>query len=163
MIDEQEKPYEIQIWFHAQEDDRYLAEPHVVIKHQHRDLAYEEYSSIALYDPFHIQLMEYDNNGDGDVLAEDGTWEMNEGGRGMKKQYLYEVDEWSQDTRKWVFTSNRKLRYEELMLMFCDGVHMDECKTERVDDGVSVTYKGTTYGDNSEIELIGDFAEEEEE
>ena len=27
----------------------------------------------------------------------------------MKKQYEYEVDEWSQDTRKWVFTSNRKL------------------------------------------------------
>ena len=73
---EQEKPYEIQIWFHAQEDDRYLAEPHVVIKHQHRDLAYDQYSSIASYDPFHIQLMEYDSDGDGDVLAEDGTWGM---------------------------------------------------------------------------------------
>lgn len=81
----------------------------------------------------------------------------------MKKQYLYEVDEWSQDTRKWVFTSNRKLTYEELMEMFCDGVHMDEGETETVDDGVSVTYHGTAYGDNSEIELIGDFAEEEEE
>ena len=81
----------------------------------------------------------------------------------MKKEYEYEIEEWSQDTRKWVFTSNRKLTYEELMQMFCDGVHMDEGKTETVDDGVSVTYHGTAYGDNSEIELIGDFAEEEEE
>ena len=81
----------------------------------------------------------------------------------MKKQYLYEVDEWSQDTRKWVFTSNRKLTYEELMEMFCDGVHMDEGETEILADGISVCYHGTYYGDNSEVELIGDFAEEEEE
>ena len=81
----------------------------------------------------------------------------------MKKKYEYEVDEWSQDSRKWVFTSNRKLTYEELMQMFCDGVHMDEGKTETVDDGVTVLYYGTSYGNNSEIELIGDFAKEEEE
>ena len=81
----------------------------------------------------------------------------------MKKQYLYEVDEWSQDTRKWVFTSNRKLTYEELMQMFSDGVHMDEGETEILADGISVYYHGTYYGDNSEIELMGDFAEEEEE
>ena len=79
----------------------------------------------------------------------------------MKKQYLYEVDEWSQDTRKWVFTSNRKLTYEELMQMFCDGVLMDEGKSETVDDGVSETYQGTFYGNNSEVELNGIFKEEE--
>jgi len=73
---EKVSPYEIQIWFHAQEDGRYLAEPHVVIKHQHENLAYKQYNSITSYDPFHIQLMEYDDNGDGDVVAEDGTWEM---------------------------------------------------------------------------------------
>jgi hypothetical protein len=39
---------------------------------------------------------------------------------------------------------------------------MDEGKTETVDDGVSVTYHGTFYGDNSDIELIGDFKEGEE-
>jgi hypothetical protein len=73
----------------------------------------------------------------------------------MKKQYLYEVEEWSQDTRKWVFTSNRKLTYEQLM-------QMDEGKTETVDDGVIVTYVGTFYGNNSEVELNGIFKEEVE-
>ena len=77
------------------------------------------------------------------------------------EKHEYEVEEWSQDTRKWVFTSNRKLTYEELMQMFCDGVHMDEGKTETVDDGVSVTYHGTYYGNNSEVELNGAFKEEE--
>ena len=77
------------------------------------------------------------------------------------EKHEYEVEEWSQDTRKWVFTSNRKLTYEELMEMFCDGVHMDEGKTETVDDGVSVNYQGTSYGNNCEVELNGDFKEEE--
>ena len=88
----EEKPYEIQIWFHVQEDDRYLAEPHVVIKHQHRDLAYDQYSSIASYGPFHIQLMEYDSNGDGDVLAEDGTW-----GEEISNPAQLEFGEWHTD------------------------------------------------------------------
>jgi hypothetical protein len=46
--------------------------------------------------------------------------------------------------------------------MFCDGVHMDEGKTETVDDGVIVTYVGTFYGNNSEVELNGIFKEEVE-
>jgi hypothetical protein len=78
------------------------------------------------------------------------------------EKHEYEVEEWSQDTRKWVFTSNRKLTYEELMQMFCDGVHMDEGKTETVDDGVIATYVGTFYGNNSEVELNGIFKEEEQ-
>ena len=49
------------------------------------------------------------------------------------------------------------------MQMFSDGVHMDEGETEILADGISVCYHGTYYGDNSEIELMGDFAEEEEE
>jgi len=77
---EQEKPFEIQIWFHAQKGERgeYLAEPHVVIKHHDKDSAYREYESIVIYDPFNIQLVEYDGNGDGDILEEGGTWEMSE-------------------------------------------------------------------------------------
>ena len=45
--------------------------------------------------------------------------------------------------------------------MFCDGVHMDEGKSETVDDGVSVKYHGTSYGNNCEVEMNGDFKEEE--
>ena len=68
--------YEIQIWFHAQEGGKFLAEPHVVIEHQNEDSAYEQYNSIIVYDPFHIQLVEYDVEGIGDILEEDGVWEM---------------------------------------------------------------------------------------
>jgi len=80
---EQEKPFEIQIWFHAQihehtEQLEYLAEPHVVIKHHDIDSAYREYESIVMHDPFHIQLVEYDSNGNGEMLEEGGTWEMSE-------------------------------------------------------------------------------------
>ena len=77
-----------------------------------------------------------------------------------KKQYKYEVEEWSQDTRKWVFTSDKKLTEEKILNLFYDGVHMDEDKTQTV-DGVSVTYHGTFYGDNCEVEASGDFKEEE--
>ena len=68
--------FEILIWFHALEGGRFLAEPHVVIEHQNEGSAYEQYNSIIMYDPFHIQLMVYDENGDGDTLEEEGTWEM---------------------------------------------------------------------------------------
>ena len=75
--DEQEKPYEIQIWFHAQEDNRYLGIPHVVIPHHNKDDAFAQFESIRMFSPFHIQLMEY-TDGDGDTLDEDGTWGMEE-------------------------------------------------------------------------------------
>ena len=50
-----------------------MAEPHVVIEHQNEDSAYKQYNSIIMYDRFHIQLMLYDENGDGDTLEEEGT------------------------------------------------------------------------------------------
>jgi len=75
-----QKPYEIQIWFHAQfhepEGRYYLAEPHVVIKKSRLKTAYEQYDSIIIHDPFYIQLVEYNECGDGDILEEGGTWEM---------------------------------------------------------------------------------------
>lgn len=73
---EQDKPFEILIWFHAQEGGKFLGEPHVVIEHHNKDSAYKQYKSIALYDPFFIQLMIYDEDGEGDILEEEGTWEM---------------------------------------------------------------------------------------
>ena len=70
---EQEKPYEIHIWFYAQEDNRYLGMPHVVIPHHDKDDAFMQFESIRMFSPFHIQLMEY-TDGDGDTLDEAGTW-----------------------------------------------------------------------------------------
>lgn len=73
-----QKPYEIQIWFHAQfyelEGRYFLAEPHVVIKKSRAESAYEQYDSIIIHDPFYIQLVEYNEYGDGDILEEGGTW-----------------------------------------------------------------------------------------
>ena len=54
----------------------------------------------------------------------------------------------------------KKLTEEKILNLFYDGVHMDEDKTQTV-DGVSVTYHGTFYGDNCEVEASGDFKEEE--
>jgi hypothetical protein len=69
--------WEIQIWFHAQEGG-FLAEPHVVITYPDQHSAYEAFDSINMYDPFHIQLVKYDDNGDGDIHGEGGTWECEE-------------------------------------------------------------------------------------
>ena len=72
---EQEKPFEILIWFHAQEGGKFLAEPHVVIEHHDKDDAFMQFESIRMFDPFYIQLTDY-TDGVGDILDEDGTWEM---------------------------------------------------------------------------------------
>ena len=53
-----------------------MAEPHVVITYPDQHSAYEAFDSIRMYDPFYIQMVEYDDNGDGDIHGEDGTWEM---------------------------------------------------------------------------------------
>jgi len=72
---EQEKPYEIHIWFHAQEGGKFLGEPHVVIEHHDKDDAFMQFESIRMFDPFYIQLTDY-TDGVGDILDEGGTWEM---------------------------------------------------------------------------------------
>ena len=79
------------------------------------------------------------------------------------EKHEYEIEEWSVDTRKWVMTSDKQLTEEQVMNLFLDSVGMDEGETQILADGISVCYHGTYYGDNSEVELIGDFAEEEEE
>ena len=73
--EEQEKPFEIHIWFHAQEGGKFLGEPHVVIEHHDKDDAFIQFESIRMFDPFYIQLTDY-TDGVGDILDEDGTWEM---------------------------------------------------------------------------------------
>jgi hypothetical protein len=70
------EPFEIQIWFHAQEGGKFLAEPHVVITYPDEHSAYKAFDSIVMHYPFYIQMVKYDDDGDGDIMAEDGTWEM---------------------------------------------------------------------------------------
>ena len=52
-----------------------MAEPHVVIEHHDKDDAFMQFESIRMFDPFYIQLTDY-TDGVGDILDEDGTWEM---------------------------------------------------------------------------------------
>ena len=52
----QEKPYEIHIWFRAQEGGKFLGEPHVVIEHHDKDDAFMQFELIRIYPQMHFNL-----------------------------------------------------------------------------------------------------------
>ena len=66
----------------------------------------------------------------------------------------YVIEEWSVDTRVWVIKSDRRLTEEEVEEIYYDGMHMDEGETEDLGAGATVTYKGTRYGDDCQIEIM---------
>ena len=80
-----------------------------------------------------------------------------------KRMNEYQVDEWSVDTRKWVIKTPRKLTHEEVFKIYNEYSSFDKEEIELPDEfeGITIAFIGTRYGDNSELEMNGDFKEEE--
>ena len=54
----------------------------------------------------------------------------------MSEKYTYEVDEWSEDTRKFVIKSDRKLTHDEVCDIYQDASFDDEGKTIEYKKGI---------------------------
>jgi len=76
----------------------------------------------------------------------------------MKYKYYY--DEWSQDTRKYIIESNVELTEQEIqdMALSCSMVEGSTYS----DKNSKATFRGTEYGDDTQIEITGDWVKEEE-
>ena len=79
----------------------------------------------------------------------------------MTKIYEYEATEQSVDIRNFKIVSDRKLTWDELNEAICmpSITKEGDCET---DDGITVTYLWTDYGNDSQIEIdSGDIKDDE--
>ena len=94
----------------------------------------------------------------------------------FKKEYVYEIEEYSQDVRRYQITSNVKLTDEEVRNVYLEAdddkvtesnlVNYVDWSDERFTDDeilnkIKITgiYDGTEYGDDCQVDVTGDFAE----
>jgi len=88
-----------------------------------------------------------------------------------KKEYVYDVEEYSQDVRHYKITSNVKLTDEEVesVYMECNSDNLAEFvdwSDKRFSDDefdkikISGVFKGTEYGDDCQVDITGEFEEE---
>ena len=77
----------------------------------------------------------------------------------MTKIYEYEATEQSVDIRNFKIVSDRKLTWDELNEAICmpSITKEGDCET---DDGITVTYLCTDYGDDSEFDVSGELKDE---
>ncbi len=97
-----------------------------------------------------------------------------------KKEYVYKIEEYSQDVRHYVVTSNVKLTDHEVRNIYRESndvgnfvpnnltSYMDwsnERFTDSELDEIKITgiYKGTEYGDDCQVDVTGDFEEVSDE
>jgi len=80
----------------------------------------------------------------------------------MNKKYEYEVTEQTVDVRNFSVVSDRKLTEGELNEAICLPSITKEGDCES-DNGITVTYLYTDYGDDSQCDFNGDIKEEEGE
>tara|TARA_R100001510_G_C7648608_1_gene205977 strand:- start:1968 stop:2258 length:291 start_codon:yes stop_codon:yes gene_type:complete len=96
----------------------------------------------------------------------------------MSKKYIYEVEEYSQDVRRYRITSNVKLTDSEVRDIYreSDDVghltptnltsYMDWSNERFTDDeiinkiNIFGIFKGTDYGDDCQVDVMGDFEDE---
>jgi hypothetical protein len=79
-------------------------------------------------------------------------------------KYTYEVEEYSQDSRHYEIVSDVKLSEEEITDIYCEVDLVDGYTNQwkMVDKGnVKVTFIGTEYGDDSQVNINGDIEEKE--
>ena len=72
------------------------------------------------------------------------------------KQYIYEVEEWSNDIRKFEIVSDRKLTYDEVQ----EATYLPNIEvagSSGTNNGITATFLYTYYGENSEMDCFGDF------
>lgn len=96
----------------------------------------------------------------------------------MDKQYIYEIEEYSQDVRQYQVTSNVKLTEDEIRSIYTEAYEEEKVfdklegnvdwSNERFTDNqilneikISGNYSGTEYGDDCQVEIIGDIEGEE--
>jgi len=96
----------------------------------------------------------------------------------MDKKYIYEIEEYSQDVRKYQVTSNVKLTQDEIRSIYVEADVEGEVfdKLEGCVDWsnerfkllkalnkvkISANYSGTEYGDDCQVGIIGDIEGEE--
>jgi len=77
----------------------------------------------------------------------------------MNKIYEYEATEQSVDVRNFSIVSDRKLTYDELNEAICmpSITKVGDCET---DDGITVTYLWTDYGDDAQFDVDGELKDE---
>ena len=83
----------------------------------------------------------------------------NKRGSKMSKQYIYEASEQSVDVRSWTIKSDRQLTEEEVTEIYQDSQIDDEGEEQEYSTGITVTFEGTEYGDDSIPDVQGDFKE----
>ena len=71
------------------------------------------------------------------------------------KNYKYHVEEYSQDVRLYLVESEEKLTKEEIYEAFPE-VGLVEGATNITEKGIKVTFKGTEYGDDSQVNIDGE-------
>jgi len=93
-----------------------------------------------------------------------------------KKEYVYEVEEYSQDVRRYQITSNVKLTNEEVRNVYQESdankvtksnlVHYVDWSNERFTDNEILNkikifgiHDGTEYGDDCQVDITGEFEE----
>ena len=94
-----------------------------------------------------------------------------------KKEYVYDIEEYSQDTRCYQVTSNVKLTHYEVSNIYREvdddeknksnlSVLMDweneRFTNNQIDKKIKIysVFQGTEYGDDCQVDITGDFEEE---
>jgi len=77
----------------------------------------------------------------------------------MNKIYEYEATEQSVDVRNFSIVSDRKLTWDELNEAICmpNITKVGDCVT---DNGITVTYLWTDYGDDAQFDVDGELKDE---
>ena len=79
-------------------------------------------------------------------------------------KFTYKIEEYSQDSRHYEIVSDVKLSEEEITDIYCEVDLVDGYTNQwkMVDKGnVKVTFTGTEYGDDSQVNINGDIEEKE--
>ena len=99
----------------------------------------------------------------------------------FKKEYVYHIEEYSQDTRRYQITSNVKLTDEEVRNAYAEievennnkfnmtnlPLYLDWSDERFTDDeilneiNIVGIYKSTEYGDDCQVDITGDFENDE--
>ena len=79
-------------------------------------------------------------------------------------KFTYKIEEYSQDSRHYEIVSDVKLSEKEITDIYCEVDLVDGYTNQwkMVDKGnVKVTFTGTEYGDDSQVNINGDIEEKE--
>jgi len=96
----------------------------------------------------------------------------------FEKEHVYDVEEYSQDTRRYKITSNVKLTDEEVRNAYAEiqaeknnkfnlALYLDWSDERFTDDeilhkiDIVGIYEGTEYGDDCQVDITGDFEDDE--